>query len=81
MREATRPEETDWSQIALLYARLARMTPSPVVELNQAVAIAMLKGPLEGLAPAGDSRTWRAARSLLSLSCRSRRSAAARWPL
>ncbi len=48
--EATRPEETDWSQIALLYARLARMTPSPVVELNQAVAIAMLKGPLEGLA-------------------------------
>lgn len=47
---AFRPEETDWQQIALLYARLARMTPSPVVELNQAVAIAMLKGPLQGLA-------------------------------
>ena len=47
---ANRPEETDWQQIALLYASLARMTPSPVVELNQAVAIAMLKGPLEGLA-------------------------------
>ena len=47
---AHRPEETDWQQIALLYASLARMTPSPVVELNQAVAIAMVKGPLEGLA-------------------------------
>jgi RNA polymerase sigma-70 factor (ECF subfamily) len=47
--EATRPDLTDWSEIALLYARLARMTPSPVVELNHAVAIAMLKGPLEGL--------------------------------
>jgi RNA polymerase sigma-70 factor (ECF subfamily) len=47
---AVRPEETDWQQIALLYDSLARMTPSPVVELNQAVAIAMLKGPLEGLA-------------------------------
>jgi RNA polymerase sigma-70 factor, ECF subfamily len=47
---ANRPEETDWQQIALLYATLARMTPSPVVELNQAVAIAMVKGPLEGLA-------------------------------
>ena len=47
---AEQPEETDWQQIALLYASLARMTPSPVVELNQAVAIAMVKGPLEGLA-------------------------------
>jgi RNA polymerase sigma-70 factor (ECF subfamily) len=47
---ASRPEETDWQQIALLYASLGRMTPSPVVELNQAVAIAMVKGPLEGLA-------------------------------
>jgi RNA polymerase sigma-70 factor (ECF subfamily) len=46
---ANRFEETDWQQIALLYASLARMTPSPVVELNQAVAIAMVKGPLEGM--------------------------------
>jgi RNA polymerase sigma-70 factor (ECF subfamily) len=43
--QATRPEETDWRQIALLYARLARMVPSPVVELNAAVARAMSEGP------------------------------------
>ena len=43
-------EETDWTQIAALYAQLARLTPSPVVELNRAVAIAMVKGPEHGLA-------------------------------
>ncbi len=47
--EAPTPEETDWQQIALLYARLAHMTPSPVVELNQAVAVAMAEGPDAGL--------------------------------
>ncbi|HEX5440182.1 MAG TPA: RNA polymerase sigma factor [Ktedonobacterales bacterium] len=47
--EAPTPEETDWQQIALLYARLADMTPSPVVELNQAVAVAMAEGPEAGL--------------------------------
>ena len=47
--QAARPEETDWQQIALLYARLVRMTPSPVVELNQAVAVAMAEGPARGL--------------------------------
>jgi RNA polymerase sigma-70 factor (ECF subfamily) len=47
--EAPTPEETDWRQIALLYARLADMTPSPVVELNQAVAVAMAEGPDAGL--------------------------------
>jgi len=47
--EAPTPEETDWQQIALLYARLADMTPSPVVELNQAVAVAMAEGPDAGL--------------------------------
>ncbi|MGH2517681.1 MAG: RNA polymerase sigma factor [Ktedonobacterales bacterium] len=47
--QATRPEDTDWQQIALLYARLARMAPSPVVELNQAVAVAMADGPERGL--------------------------------
>jgi RNA polymerase sigma-70 factor (ECF subfamily) len=46
---AARAEETDWQQIALLYARLAQMTPSPVVELNQAVAVAMAQGPECGL--------------------------------
>jgi RNA polymerase sigma-70 factor (ECF subfamily) len=48
--EAPRARETDWHQIALLYATLARMTPSPVVELNQAVAVAMAEGPAQGLA-------------------------------
>ncbi len=48
--EAPTAAETDWRQIALLYARLARMTPSPVVELNQAVAVAMVGGPEAGLA-------------------------------
>jgi RNA polymerase sigma-70 factor (ECF subfamily) len=47
--EAPTAEETDWQQIALLYARLADMTPSPVVDLNQAVAVAMAEGPDAGL--------------------------------
>ncbi len=42
--------ETDWEQIALLYARLGELAPSPVVELNRAVAVAMAHGPDEGLA-------------------------------
>jgi predicted RNA polymerase sigma factor len=43
-------EETDWERIAALYAVLARVAPSPVVELNRAVAIAMAFGPAAGLA-------------------------------
>jgi RNA polymerase sigma-70 factor, ECF subfamily len=42
--------ETDWAQIAALYAQLVRRTPSPVVELNRAVAVAMAEGPEHGLA-------------------------------
>jgi RNA polymerase sigma-70 factor (ECF subfamily) len=42
--------ETDWPQIAALYAELARLEPSPVVELNRAVAVAMAEGPERGLA-------------------------------
>ncbi len=42
--------ETDWTQIAALYGRLACFTPSPVVELNRAVAVAMADGPEAGLA-------------------------------
>ena len=42
-------ETTDWQQIALLYARLAELSPSPVVELNRAVAVAMADGPEPGL--------------------------------
>ncbi len=48
--QAKRPEDTDWPQIAALYNALMRMTPSPIVELNRAVAIAMADGPLQGLA-------------------------------
>ncbi|MBE3014143.1 RNA polymerase sigma factor [Microbispora sp. NEAU-D428] len=47
---AARPEDTDWPQIAVLYARLARLVPSPVVELNRAVAVGMAHGPAAGLA-------------------------------
>ena len=41
--------ETDWVRIAALYEALARLTPSPVVELNRAVAVAMAFGPAAGL--------------------------------
>jgi RNA polymerase sigma-70 factor, ECF subfamily len=47
---ATDPATTDWPQIAALYGRLARETPSPVIELNRAVAIAMADGLEVGLA-------------------------------
>ncbi len=43
------PASTDWRQITLLYDRLLRIQPSPVVELNRAVAIAMCEGPEQGL--------------------------------
>jgi predicted RNA polymerase sigma factor len=43
-------DETDWTAIAALYGALARVMPSPVVELNRAVAVAMAAGPAAGLA-------------------------------
>jgi RNA polymerase sigma-70 factor, ECF subfamily len=43
------PDETDWARIVALYATLARAAPSPVVELNRAVAVAMAFGPAAGL--------------------------------
>jgi RNA polymerase sigma factor (sigma-70 family) len=46
---ARTPEETDWARIAALYAALAQLVPSPVVELNRAVALAMAFGPAAGL--------------------------------
>jgi RNA polymerase sigma factor (sigma-70 family) len=46
---ARTPEETAWPRIAMLYDSLAQLTPSPVVELNRAVAVAMAFGPAEGL--------------------------------
>src|SRR2546429_9265872 len=42
-------EETDWERIAALYEILAALTPTPVVELNRAVAVAMAFGPARGL--------------------------------
>jgi RNA polymerase sigma factor (sigma-70 family) len=46
---ALAPEATDWARIAALYAALAQLAPSPIVELNRAVAIAMAFGPAAGL--------------------------------
>ncbi len=47
--DAARASETDWAQIVVLYDLLLNMIPSPVVELNRAVAIAMKDGPARGL--------------------------------
>ncbi|MFK0174730.1 RNA polymerase sigma factor [Streptomyces xanthochromogenes] len=46
---AIRYEDTDWASIAALYGRLLTMTPSPVIALNRAVAVAMSEGPEAGL--------------------------------
>src|SRR5262245_7407434 len=46
---ARTPEKTDWARIVGLYGALAEITPSPIVELNRAVALAMLFGPAAGL--------------------------------
>ena len=46
---ALSPEETDWARIVALYEALAQLAPSPVVELNRAVAVAMAFGPAAGL--------------------------------
>jgi RNA polymerase sigma factor (sigma-70 family) len=47
---AERAEDTDWPQIVALYGVLMRMSDNPMVALNQAVAVAMVRGPAEGLA-------------------------------
>ena len=46
---AKTPEQTDWTRIATLYDELAKLTPSPIVELNRAVALSMAFGPAVGL--------------------------------
>ena len=48
--EADTATATDWLQIALLYEALYQFTPSPIVQLNHAVAVAMAEGPMRGLA-------------------------------
>ena len=47
--EAARADETDWPQIVVLYEILERISPNPMVTLNQAVAVAMVRGPQAGL--------------------------------
>jgi RNA polymerase sigma factor (sigma-70 family) len=47
---ATTADATDWTRIAALYAELARVAPSPIVELNRAVAVGIADGPQAGLA-------------------------------
>jgi predicted RNA polymerase sigma factor len=46
---ARAPEETDWPHIVELYGALARLTPSPIIELNRAVAVSMASGPAAAL--------------------------------
>jgi RNA polymerase sigma-70 factor (ECF subfamily) len=46
---AERSEDTDWRRIGLLYGQLTRIQPSPVIELNRAIAVAMDAGPEQGL--------------------------------
>ncbi|GAB4008633.1 RNA polymerase sigma factor [Nocardioides ultimimeridianus] len=52
--DAPSADATDWSQVAALYAQLARIDPSPIVALNRAVAVAELDGPAVGLALVDD---------------------------
>jgi RNA polymerase sigma-70 factor (ECF subfamily) len=47
--DALSADQTDWPQIVVLYDALLAMTPSPVIELNRAVALAMRDGPTAGL--------------------------------
>ena len=45
-----RPEDTDWEELVALYTTLARVVPSPIVELNRAVAVSLASGPGDALA-------------------------------
>ena len=58
--------ETDWAQVALLYARLGELAPSPVVELNRAVAVAMA-GQLVAVTPEKVGRSVRAGQSCATI--------------
>ncbi len=51
--EAARAEDTDWPQIVALYGMLMQLSDNPMVALNHAVAVAMVRGPAEGLALVG----------------------------
>ena len=74
--EAPTPEATDWRQIRALYTALLAIQPSPVVELNRAVAVAMHEGPAAGLSlidaliDRGDLRDYHLAHSARADLCR-----------
>jgi RNA polymerase sigma-70 factor, ECF subfamily len=74
--EADSSATTDWRQIVMLYNRLAQIQPSPVVELNRAVAIAMCEGPeagltiIEGLLARGEMANYHLAHSARADLCR-----------
>ena len=74
--EAASAKVTDWSQIVALYDLLLRIDPSPVVELNRAVAIAMRSGPgaglelIEGILSRGDLKDYRPAHAARAELCR-----------
>lgn len=55
---ALKANDTDWAEIALLHDQLGQMARSPVVELNRAVAIAMVQGPPLGLAEGRQTSSW-----------------------
>ena len=81
---APRAADTDWPQIAALFAELHRRRPTPVIALNHAVAVAMWRGPAAGLPLAdalrddlADYRLFHAARDLLRRLGRAREAAAA----
>jgi predicted RNA polymerase sigma factor len=72
--EAVRAEDTDWPQILTLYDLLKRMSDNPMVELNRAIAAAMVHGPAKGLelvdalkadARVADHHRWHAVRAHL----------------
>jgi RNA polymerase sigma-70 factor (ECF subfamily) len=74
--EAESAKVTDWSQIVALYDLLLRIDPSPVVELNRAVAVAMRSGPaaglelIEGILSRGDLKDYRPAHAARAELCR-----------
>ncbi len=74
--EAASAQVTDWSQIVALYDLLLRIDPSPVVELNRAVAVAMRSGPgaglelIEGILSRGDLKDYRPAHAAHAELCR-----------
>jgi RNA polymerase sigma-70 factor (ECF subfamily) len=74
--EAGSAAATDWRQIVMLYNRLAQIQPSPVVELNRAVAVAMCEGPeagltlIEGLLARGEMANYHLAHSARADLCR-----------